>query len=1054
MVESCSDMFNSLRWRSIGPFRGGRSVAVAGHPLNRQEFYFGACVGGVWKTTDGGLFWQNVSDGFFTSASIGAISVSNSDPEVIYVGTGESCIRANLGQGDGVYKSVDGGGTWENVGLRESCQIGAVRVHPEDPNIVYVAALGNVFGPNDERGVYRSQDGGRSWERVLSAGPTAGAVDISMDMGNPSVIYASIWEVYRKPWMLSSGGDLSGIFKSIDGGDTWDQISHNEGFPDGPIGKIGLSVSPALPERLWAIVEAREGGLYRSDNSGEKWEQISNNHDLSMRSWYYSHVFADPNDAETVYVLNVKAWKSTDGGRDFSHITTPHTDNHDLWIDSSDSTRMILGNDGGGCVTFNSGETWSSVFNQPTGQFYHMTTDNQFPYRVYGTQQDGTALSVASRSYMGAITQVDWYDVGISESGHIAVKPDDPNIVYSGAVGSAWGKGDALLRYDHSTGQVRIVSVWPEAMNGWAPKDHKYRFQWTYPIVFSPHNPDVLYVAANMVFRSMDEGQTWEQISPDLTRNDVEKMELSGGPISNETTYNEHYGTIFSFAESPHNAGELWVGSDDGLLHKSIDHGKHWEDITPDIFPDQMRIDVIEMSPHDEEEMYVSGTLFKLNDRRPFLFRTLDGGLIWEKITVGIPSDDFTRVIRTDPVAPGVLYAGTESTVYVSFNRGDAWDRLQSNLPVVPITDMDVKNDELVVSTNGRSFWILDGLPLLRQMKALPESPAALLKPGTTSRITPSMGLILPPYSGKNYETGSLKLSTFVDGKNATGEPMRQFLDAGSNPPDGVVVLYHLRDLVDELTLTFLDDNDREIKTFSNVTDCSSNLPPILEWIQQQTVTADPGMNRFVWNMRYPDAEMLKGPGSIDVGMIGPLAPPGTYQVRLIVGDHVETQYFQLVPDPRVEATQSDYEDQFNLLILVRDCISNANGMVYTIRSVREEITQWMENPQDQRDQVIKLGENLLEELFDIEDTLVDTDLGSGLSAHLSAQDSRGRKARIVTKLTEFQRAPSNSDHPPTQSMYSVFGDLSDRVKEQSSRFDKVVNGELVILTDLVNKTD
>ena len=632
-----TDHFDVLRWRCIGPFRGGRSVAVAGHPTDRQVFYFGACVGGVWKTDDGGTFWRNVSDGFFTSASIGAIGVAESDPDVVYVGTGESCIRANLGQGDGVYKTTDGGQTWANVGLRESCQIGAVRVHPKDPDVVYVAALGNAFGPNEQRGVFRSTDGGDTWERVLFVSEDAGAVDISMDPGNPRVLYASVWQVRRVPWMLSSGGPDSGLFKSTDGGDTWEELSGNEGLPEGPVGKIGVAVSPARPDRVWAIVESKEGGLFRSDDAGATWRRISESHDLGMRPWYYSHVFADPRDADTVYVFNVKAWRSTDGGRTFSHITMPHTDTHDLWIDPRDTSRMVAGNDGGGCVTFNGGETWSTVFNQPTGQYYYMTADDQFPYRVYGTQQDGTAVSVASRSYMGAITQVDWYDVGVSESGHVAVKPDDPNIVYSGAIGSSWGRGDSLLRYDHRTGQVRIVSVWPELMAGWGLKDHKYRFQWSYPIVFSPHDPNVLYVAANVVFRSDDEGQTWRTISPDLTRADVSKMELSGGPISNETTYNEHYGTIFSFAESPHEPGVLWAGSDDGLLHRSPDGGATWENVTPDVLPDPIRIDTIELSRHDPETAYLSGTRYKLNDRRPYLFRTTDGGRTWAKITDGIP---------------------------------------------------------------------------------------------------------------------------------------------------------------------------------------------------------------------------------------------------------------------------------------------------------------------------------------------------------------------------------------------------------------------------------
>ena len=699
---------------------------------------------------------------------------------------------------------------------------------------------------------------------------------------------------------------------------------------------------------------------------------------------------------------------------------------------------MVAGNDGGGCVSFNGGETWSTVFNQPTGQYYYMTADDQFPYRVYGTQQDGTAVSVASRSYMGAITQVDWYDVGISESGHVAVKPDDPNIVYSGAIGSSWGRGDSLLRYDHRTGQVRIVSVWPELMSGWGLKDHRYRFQWSYPIVFSPHDPNVLYVAANVVFRSDDEGQTWRTISPDLTRNDLSKMELSGGPISNETTYNEHYGTIFSFAESPHEPGVLWAGSDDGLLHRSPDGGATWENVTPDALPDPIRIDTIELSRHDPETVYLSGTRFKLNDRRPYLFRTTDGGRTWAKITDGIPDGDFTRVIREDRVRPGMLYAGTESTVYVSFDDGDSWHRLQSNLPVVPITDMSVKDDEIAVSTNGRSFWVLDNLLVAAaDGRRQSDGPARLLAPGKTHRVSPPMGLILPPFEGKNYETGSLKLSTFEDGRDDNGEPIRTFLDAGSNPPDGVVVAYYLEERPeDEVTLTFIGEDGGEVNSFSSRPDESEELPRILEWIQQQTVPAEPGMNRFVWNMRYPHARLLKGVGAIDFGMIGPLAAPGTYHVRLTVGDYSETRRFELVPDPRVAAIQEDLEAQRDLLLAIRDRISAGNAAVDRVRGLRAQVEAAVERAGDGHERAAEAAGPVLDELFGIEDELVDTDLGAG-------GDARGRRSRIVTKLAELQRVPSNADYAPTQGAYDVFESLSQRLDAQLRRLDRLVDGAL-----------
>ncbi|MCH8206630.1 MAG: glycosyl hydrolase, partial [Chloroflexi bacterium] len=527
-------MLSSLKWRSIGPYRGGRVVAAAGDPSDLMTFYFGACAGGVWKTTDGGTYWENISDGFFQTAAVGAMAVAEGDPNVIYVGTGEACIRGNVSHGDGVYRSTDAGRTWTNIGLRDTRHIARVRVHPQDPDLVYVAALGHAFGPNEQRGVYRSKDGGHNWERVLFRSEDAGAADLSMDPNNPRILYAAIWQVRRTPWGFSSGGPESSLYKSSDGGDTWTDLTDNPGMAKGLKGRIGVSVSPARADRVWAVVEAdqEERGLYRSDDGGTTWERTNDDGELVQRPWYYSHVFADPQDPETVYIMNLKAWRSTDGGKTFAQVSTPHGDNHELWIDPRNPRRMIQGNDGGACVSFNGGETWTTIFNQPTGQFYHVVTDTQFPYRVYGTQQDNSAISVPSRSAHGAILWGDCYPVGTSESGHIAVRPDNPNIVYSGAIGSSAGGGDSLLRYDHSTGQTRIVSVWPEFYWGWGVKDQRYRFQWTYPIVISPHDPNILFVAGNIVFRSDNDGASWEAISPDLTRNDVTKMEASGGPIT------------------------------------------------------------------------------------------------------------------------------------------------------------------------------------------------------------------------------------------------------------------------------------------------------------------------------------------------------------------------------------------------------------------------------------------------------------------------------------------------------------------------------------------
>ena len=585
---------NALEWRPIGPHRGGRVVAVAGDPSDPMTFYFGACAGGVWKTTDGGTYWQNVSDGSFNTSAVGAIAVADSDPNVVYAGMGESRIRGDVSHGDGVYRSTDGGKTWAHVGLEDTRHIARIRIHPQNSDLVYVAALGHAFGPNDQRGIFRSTNGGKSWDRVLHRSENAGAIDLSKDLSNPRILYAAIWEARRTPWSLTSGGPDSSLYKSTDGGDTWTELTNNLGLPKGLKGRIGVAVSPARPDRVWAIVEAEDGGPFRSDDGGATWERLDENRNLRSRPWYYMHIFADPQDAETVWVLNVQAWKSTDGGRTFTEVPTPHGDNHDLWLDPKNPQRMIEGNDGGACVSFNGGASWSTIYNQPTAQFYHVTTDTQFPYRVYGTQQDNTAISVPSRSNKGgSIPWTDCYAVGSSESGYIAVRPDNPNVVYSGAIGSAPGGGGSLLRYDQGTGQARIITVWPEIYGGWGAKDIKHRFQWTFPIVISPHDPDVLYVAGNRVFRSTDEGTSWEIISPDLTRNDIAKMEPSGGLITKDTTGAEHYGTIFSFVESPHRHGVFWVGSDDGLVHISQDGGNTWDNVTPKDLPEWATISII-----------------------------------------------------------------------------------------------------------------------------------------------------------------------------------------------------------------------------------------------------------------------------------------------------------------------------------------------------------------------------------------------------------------------------------------------------------------------------
>jgi photosystem II stability/assembly factor-like uncharacterized protein len=1045
----------SMRWRCIGPHRGGRVVAAAGDPSDAMVFYFGAAGGGVWKTTDGGTYWENVTDGFFNTAAVGAIAVSDSDPNVIYAGTGESCIRGNVTHGDGVYRSTDAGKTWSHVGLTDSRHIARVRVHPADPDLVYVAALGHAFGPNEERGVFRSKDGGANWEKILYKSENAGAIDLSIDPNNPRIMFAAIWQARREPHTFTSGGPDSGLHGSTDGGDTWTDISGNKGLPDGVKGRIGVAVSPAMPGRVWAIIEAEARGLYRSDDGGDSWERVSDDGNLMQRPWYYCHVYADPQDPETVYVLGLNMWKSTDGGRTFTRITTPHGDNHELWIDPRDPRRMIEGNDGGACVSFNGGDTWSTIYNQPTSQFYHLTTDDQFPYRVYATQQDNSAISVPSRSTKGAITWSDCYAVGSSESGHIAVRPDDPNIIYSGAIGSSPGGGDSLLRYDHSIGQTRIVSVWPEFQWGLGLKDHKYRFQWTYPIVISPHDPKVLYVAGQVVFRSDDDGESWEIVSPDLTRGDRTKMEPAGGPVTLDTTMVEHYGTIFALTESVHEKGLFWAGSDDGLVHISRDGSKTWEDVTPPDLPEWTRVDVIEVSPHDPATAYLSATRYKFDDNRPFLFKTKDYGKSWTRITDGIPEDDFTRVIREDPVRRGLLYAGTETGVYVSLDDGGSWQRLQLNLPTVPISDLLVKDNDLVVATNGRSFWILDDLAVLRQAVAdRAEDAPRLFQPAPTYRFTPPLGAGRPAGPGRNYALGLGYAAGYRDEERPDGETVRVMLDAGANPPDGVVVHYFLEtNTDDEATITFHDSKGEEIKSFSSVKPAkeegTGESATGEKKKEDPLVRVEAGMNRFTWDMRYPDARQVDIDDATDHGLAGPHAPPGTYAVHLTVAGRTQTQDFEIRKDPRIPSTQADLQAQFDLLIAMRDKISQTHDAINTIIRVKKQVDEWVGRAVSEaaKDAVSKAGEELNGKLSAVEDQLIQYNTIGGL-------DRISHPAKLNAKIREISTVPSTADYAPTQGTLGVFGDLSERLDLQFEALKSVIENDLPIFIDVVHELE
>ena len=922
---------DGLEWRQLGPFRGGRVEAVAGDPRERNTFYMGSCGGGVWKTTDGGVYWRNVSDGFFKRASVGAIAVAASDPNVVYAGMGEACIRGNVSHGDGVYRSTDGGKTWSHLGLENTRNIGQVRVHPNDPDTAFVAALGHAHGPNPERGIFRTRDGGKTWKKVLSRGPKAGGIDLSIDPTNPRIVYATLWEAIRRPHQMISGGDGSGIFKSTDGGDTWVELSRNRGLPKGVLGKIGIAVSPARSDRVFALVEATDGGVFRSDDGGASWSKGSEDRELRQRAWYYTHIYADPQDAETAWVLNVDAWRSSDAGKTFTRQTIPHGDNHDMWIDPKDPQRIIEGNDGGAVVSFNGGGSWSSLYNQPTAEYYHITADSQTPYRLYAAQQDNSSISSPTRAALSGIMWQHCYEVGGGEAGHIAVRPDDPNIVF------AADHAGLLTRYDHRSGQVRVINVWPEATSGIAAKDIKYRFNWTAPVALSPHDPNVLYTTSQYVHRSRDEGTSWDRISPDLTRNDPTTTGDSGGPITLDQTGAEYHATVFAFAESPLEPGVLWAGSDDGLVHVSRNGGKKWTNVTPRLIAAQTLVSIIEPGQHAAGTAYVAANRYKHDDFKPYLYKTTDYGRTWSKITAGIAADAFVRAVREDPEVPGLLYAGTEVGLYVSLDGGAHWKRWQGEfLPVVPIHDLIVKDGDLALATHGRSFWVFDDLSPLRELaRKRATGPTRLFTPRPTIRYRTYGGFgsktELAPM--KNYRFPGGSMFTSIVEERANGDKVETNLDAGKNPPDGVIVTYFLRATPKHITLTFLDARGRAIRSY---TQRPADADPK---DKEPRVPVEPGMNRFVWDLRYPDAGKIDNEPQVmdqlEGALKGAVAAPGTFTVRLDADGEKSDARFEIRTDPRIRATQADLDAQFALRTKLRDLLDRDHKAVNRLREAR-----------------------------------------------------------------------------------------------------------------------
>ncbi|MGA9239257.1 WD40/YVTN/BNR-like repeat-containing protein, partial [Robiginitalea sp.] len=928
-------LYSSMEYRLVGPFRGGRSAAVTGVPGKPNLFYFGAAGGGVWRTMDGGRAWENISDGFF-GGSIGAVEVAQSDPNVLYVGGGEKTVRGNVSSGYGVWKSVDAGKTWQQAGLEKTRHIPRLKVHPDNPDIVYAAVLGNIYKPTEARGVYKSTDGGQSWRQVLFVNDLAGAVDLTLDPTNPRILYASTWRVQRTPYSLSSGGEGSALWKSTDSGETWKEISAHKGFPEGTLGIIGVTVSPVNSQRVWAIVENKEkGGLYRSEDGGKTWAQVNSERKLRQRAWYYTRLYADTQDEDVVYVLNVRYHKSTDGGKTFNTFNAPHGDHHDLWIAPEDPNRMIIGDDGGAQISYDGGTTWSTYYNQPTAQFYRVTTDNAHPYRIYVAQQDNSTIRIRHRSDGRAIGDEDWEETAGGESAHIAVDPQNNDIVYGGSYGGF------LTRVNHDAGTVRAVNVWPDNPMGYGAEGMKYRFQWNFPILFSRHNPKKLYTFSNHVHMSTNEGQSWELLSPDLTRNDPDKLVSSGGPITQDNTGVEYYCTIFAANESPIKEGLMWVGSDDGLIHITKDGGENWENVTPEGMPEWNMINSIEPSAFDEGTCYVAATRYKLGDFTPYLYKTEDYGKSWSLITDGIPEEHFTRVVREDPKRKGLLYAGTETGMYISFDDGASWNPFQLNLPIVPITDLAIKDNNLIVATQGRSLWILDDLTVLHQLEeASKNSSAILYKPKDSYRT-----------KGRAASTPSLT--------------------AGQNPPNGVVTHFYMKDFSekDSVSLTYTSmagDTLANYSTFAKDKD--------------KKLAVEKGGNTHVWDTRGKGAERLDGMILWWANLEGAKAVPGSYKVHLNTGDKTLTQDFNIIPDPRAEVSVADMQAQYDFISDVNGTVDRAHQSIKKIRDVNTQLDAFIaqyEGNETTADLVAR-AEKMKEGFGEIEKALYQTQNRSG----------------------------------------------------------------------------
>ena len=974
--------FKSYEWRNIGPERGGRSLGSSGSPGRPNEYYFGATGGGLWKTIDGGNEWFPVTDGQITSSSIGAVAVAETNPDIVYIGGGETQLRGSITQGDGVYKTTDGGKTWRHLGLKETQAISRIRVHPTNPNIVYVAALGHVYGDNEERGVFRSKDGGNTWEKVLYVSDKAGAADLIIDRNNPNIIYASTWQVYRKAWKMWGGGPDCKLFKSLDGGDTWVELSKNPGMPEGPLGKIGITVSPVDSNRLWAIVEANEGGVFRSDDGGWTWEKVNDERKLRQRAFYYSRIYADPQDRETVYCLNVGFYKSTDGGKTFDiQIRPPHGDNHDLWIDPNDPNRMISSNDGGGTVSINGGQSWTEQ-DYTTTQLYHVMTTSDVPYHVAGAQQDNSTIAMPSDGWdhmLGRGPGHGWhYAVGGGESGWISQSPTDPDVFYAGS------QGALLTRYNRKTGQYRDIQVYPRFFSGEPASALPERWQWTFPIMFSPVDPNIMYTCSQHVWKTTNDGQTWEKISPDLTYADPETLGETGGIITNDMNGPEIYATVFALAPSNHDVNTIWAGSDDGKVHITRNGGKKWTDITPPDLPKFSRISIIDESLHNPGTLYLAANRYQVDDRQPYVFKTSDYGKTWTKIINGIADGHFARAIREDLQKPGLLYLATEHGVYISFNDGANWQSLQLNLPDTPVRDLVLKNDDVVLGTHGRGFWILDDIrPLRAAMDIKANDKVTLFKPAN---------------------------------------PIRGVYNAN--------IQYYLPKDAESVKIEIMDANGNLIESYTGKKGDRGRSNPGI----------NKGINSFTWNMRYPGATVFEGM-IIWSGrpQTGPMAPLGDYKVRMTADGVVQTTDFTLEMDPNLEGiTAEDIQKQFDLAMKIRDKTSAANEAVILIRKIREQAKKY----ENSGDEGLKTNlASIMSQLTEIEEDLYQVKNQSG-------QDPLNFPIKLNNRLAALRRSVESGQAKPTDAAYVVFDELSAELKVHLDKLDRVLNSETITVNE------